>query len=75
MSGGFLDLGTPEFNDVGKDIKEITIDFLLMDMIEVYAIQSVVAAEIKVRECAMAKQMKDANKNIMKMKLLVEENE
>ena len=44
-----------------------------MDITEVYAIQSVVNAEIKLHERTLAKQVKDANKNIQKMKLAIQE--
>ena len=42
-------------------------------MIEVYAIQSVVAAKIKVWECSLVNQVNAANKNIKKNKLVIEE--
>ena len=57
VSGGVLDLGTLEFNDVIRDIDQITIYFSSMDITEVYTIQSVVAAEIKVHKHALAKQV------------------
>ena len=44
-------------------------------MTKVYTIHNVVVAEIKVRECAMAKQAKSTNKNIQKMKLVIQETE
>ena len=49
VSRGVIDLGTPEFNDVVRDINQITIDFLSMEIAELCAIQNVVAAEIKMR--------------------------
>ena len=44
VSERVVDLGTLEFNNVGKDIGQITIVFLDMEITEVYAIKSVVNA-------------------------------
>ena len=48
VSRGVLDIGTPDFNDVTKSIGQITIDFSLMEMVEVYGMQSISFAEIEV---------------------------
>ena len=69
-----VDLGTPDFNQVFQDSGQIIIDFSSMHINEVYAIQSVVSAEIKLREHILATQVKDANTDIKKMKLKVQES-
>ena len=38
VSGGVVDLGTLDFNDVSRDIGQITIDFSSMNIIEIYAL-------------------------------------
>ena len=75
MSGGVIDLGNPELNDVAREIKQINIDFSSMKITKVYAIHSVVIVEIKLRKRTLTKQVKAANKNIKKMKLVVHETE
>ena len=72
---GFIDLGTIQFNDFARDLDQITIYLSVIKMIEVYAIQSVVVFKIKVREHMLAKQAKDENKSIRKMKLVRQEND
>ena len=71
VSGEVLDLGTPKFNDVAKSIGQITIDFSLMQMAEVYVMQNSTVAEMKVREGALIKQTKVMNKSVNKMKQVV----
>ena len=75
VSGGVIDLGNPELNDVAKEINQINIDFSSMKITKVYTIHSVVIVEIKLRKRTLTKQVKAANKNIKKMKLVVHETE
>ena len=75
VSGGVIDLGTPEFTDVSKSIGQITIDFSLMEMVEVYEMQSVAFVEIKVGEGTLVKQVNPAYTSVKKMKLVVQEAE
>ena len=75
VSRGVFDLGTLDFNDVIKSIGQIMIEFSLMEMVEVYAMQSVAVVEIKVREGALVKQVNATNKSVKKMKLVVQEAE
>ena len=49
VGGEVLDLGTPKFNDVAKIIGQVTIDFLLMGLTEVYALQKDAVVKIKLR--------------------------
>ena len=51
------------------------IDFSLMEMAKMYAIQSVAIVEIKLREGVLVKQAKAANTSVKKMKLVVQEAE
>ena len=75
VSGKVIDLGNLELNDVAREITQINIDFSSMKITKVYAIHSVVIVEIKLRKRTLAKQVKDANKNIKQMKLVVHETE
>ena len=49
----------------------ITIDFSLMVMDEVYAMQSASVSEIKVQEGALIKKTKATNKSVKNIKLVV----
>ena len=57
VSGGVVDLGTLDFNDVSSDIGHITIDFSSMNITEIYAIHSAINAEIKLHERTLATQV------------------
>ena len=63
-----LDLGTPKFNDVAKSIGHITIEFSHMRISKVYAMKNLAVVEMKIREGALIKQVKVANKSVDKMK-------
>ena len=73
--GGVLNIGTPKFQDVSKNIGQITLYFSLMEMVEVYAMQSAAVVEIKVREGALVKKVKAANKSVKNMKIVVQDFE
>ena len=72
---GFINLGTLEFIDFARDLDQITIYLSVIKMTEVYTIQIVLVFKIKVWEHTLAKQAKDANKRIKKMKLVRQEND
>ena len=73
VSKGVVNLGTLEFNDVFRDSGNIIIDFSSMHINEVYAIHSDFNAKIKLCERTLAMKVKDAHKDIKKMKLEVQE--
>ena len=73
--GEVLDPGTPKLNAIAKKLGHVTIDFLQMSLYEVYAIQNVADAEIKLREGALIKEEKVANKTVNKMKKTIKELE
>ena len=75
MLGEVLYLGTPEFNDVANNIGQITIDFSLMQIDELYALHNVAIIEMKVRMGTLIKQAKFTNKIVNKMKLEVQGTE
>ena len=73
VSKNVVDLVTPDFNDDFQDNGQIIIYFSSMHINELYAVQSVVNTEIKLRECNLEKKVKATHKDIKKMKLEIQE--
>ena len=55
--GQAIDLGTLELNTMVKDLRHITMDFVVLPMYEVHAIQNAVVAKMKNRDYALVKQI------------------
>ena len=60
--GEELDLGMAELNVIAKNLGHVTTNFWQMSLYEVYAIHNSSVAEMKVREGALIKQTKVANR-------------
>ena len=73
LRGEELNLVTLEVVSTTRSIGHVTINFSALAFYEVYTLQNVIVAEMKVREGALVKKVRSLKNNISKMKKIVKE--